>query len=161
MRHSVALIALLWASTPAHPQGTIRPVTVAQMHEIVRQDSGKVVLLNVWATWCKWCKEEMPGILALRRTLGPKGLAVILLSADDIDDLQSDVIPAGRSLGITFPSYIMRDSTEEAFITGMNPAWNGALPTTFLYDRSGALVEMFVGERTEKELERKLIPLLR
>jgi thiol-disulfide isomerase/thioredoxin len=169
MGRRVALLALLWAAaaSAAHPQALsgvdtlIRPVSVARLHEIIREDSGRVVLLNVWATWCKWCKEEMPGILTLRRTLGPKGLSVILVSADDIDDLRGEVLPAARSLGITFPSYIMHDSTDEAFISGMSPTWNGALPTTFLFDRSGAMTEMLVGERTMKDLERRALLLLR
>jgi len=163
-----AFLALLFLASgePARSQGTmavdatVRPVTVAELQEIIRRDSGKVVLVNVWATWCKWCKEEMPGILELQRTLGPKGLAVILVSADDIDALENEVVPAARSMGIAFPSYIIRDSTEEAFIVGMSPAWNGALPTTFLYDRSGARVEMLIGERTPKELQRRVLPYL-
>lgn len=44
---------------------------------------GQVVLLNLWATWCGPCKQEMPSIQSLHEQLGPKGLRVIALSVDD------------------------------------------------------------------------------
>ncbi len=44
---------------------------------------GQVVLLNMWATWCGPCKQEMPSIQALYDSLGAKGLHVVAVSVDD------------------------------------------------------------------------------
>lgn len=44
---------------------------------------GQVVLLNLWATWCGPCKQEMPGIQALHEQLGPQGLRVVAVAVDD------------------------------------------------------------------------------
>jgi cytochrome c biogenesis protein CcmG, thiol:disulfide interchange protein DsbE len=44
---------------------------------------GKVVLLNIWATWCAPCRVEMPSIEALHERYGPKGLHVVAVSVDD------------------------------------------------------------------------------
>ncbi|MBW8770852.1 MAG: TlpA family protein disulfide reductase [Gemmatimonadetes bacterium] len=43
---------------------------------------GKVVLLNVWATWCEPCRVEMPSIEKLHREFGPHGLSVVAISVD-------------------------------------------------------------------------------
>ncbi|MEP7001100.1 MAG: TlpA disulfide reductase family protein [bacterium] len=44
---------------------------------------GKVVLLNVWATWCEPCRDEMPSIEKLYREFGPRGLEIVAVSVDD------------------------------------------------------------------------------
>lgn len=43
---------------------------------------GKLVLLNLWATWCAPCVKEMPALLRLQQKLGPQGLQVVALSQD-------------------------------------------------------------------------------
>lgn len=43
---------------------------------------GEVVLLNIWATWCGPCREEMPSMQRLHERLGPKGLRIVAVSID-------------------------------------------------------------------------------
>src|SRR5690606_12874969 len=84
-----ALIAIGWterarfgpletgARAPAFEALTLdgHPATLEQLR-------GKVVLLNVWATWCAPCVEEMPALERLHRELAPEGLAVIGVNVD-------------------------------------------------------------------------------
>ncbi len=49
------------------------------------QFSGDVVLLNVWATWCGPCEQEMPSIQRLHQELGPEGLKIVAVSIDEGD----------------------------------------------------------------------------
>ena len=51
--------------------------------EDARRLQGKVVLLNIWATWCAPCRIEMPSIQALHERYGPKGLKVVAVSIDN------------------------------------------------------------------------------
>lgn len=70
---------------------------------------GKVVLLNVWATWCGPCRTEMPSIEALHKALGPKGLHVVAVSIDDPgkgDDIRKFL----RDYGLTFE--VLHDSAQ-------------------------------------------------
>ena len=69
---------------------------------------GKVVLLNLWATWCEPCLREMPSIERLHRAYGDKGLAVVAVSVDAYANDDS-VRAFARSLGVTFE--ILHDST--------------------------------------------------
>ncbi len=70
---------------------------------------GKVVLLNVWATWCGPCRTEMPSIEALHKDMGPKGLHVVAVSIDDAgkaDDIRKFL----KDFGLTFE--VLYDSTQ-------------------------------------------------
>ena len=55
----------------------------------VADKKGKVLLLNMWATWCGPCRSEMPTLVKLQETHGEKGFEVIGLNTDDetVDDI--------------------------------------------------------------------------
>jgi len=135
-------------------------IRVADLKEILRKDSGKVILVNAWATWCKPCQDEIPGILRLRKAFRGKPFRLILLSADDADDLNKKVRPMLKKFKVDFQSYLMNDKSDQAFISGMSSEWNGALPTSFLYDRTGKLKATLVGERTYRQFEDEVTKLL-
>lgn len=62
---------------------------------------GRVVLLNIWATWCTPCRAEMPSIQALHEAFGPDGLAVVAVSIDDAGSAEK-VRAFAREFGLTF-----------------------------------------------------------
>jgi thiol-disulfide isomerase/thioredoxin len=91
---------------------------------------GKVVLLNVWATWCPPCRKEMPTLDRLQAALGGPGFAVVALSIDQGDT--STVQAFFAQTGITrLHPYV--DTFGEA--TGSLGA--GGIPLTLLIDRDG------------------------
>ena len=71
--------------SPGSPAPDFRAVTL-DAHPVAKGIAdyrGEVVLLNLWATWCGPCEWEMPGIEALYRDFGPKGLKVVAVAVDD------------------------------------------------------------------------------
>lgn len=139
----------------------VQKVTYAGLEEIIHRDSGKVILVNAWATWCKPCREEMPALVRLQKKFQKKNLKLILLSADETDILESEVRPMLKKLGVTFASYIMNDR-QETFMSAMNPKWNGAfaLPTTYVYDKQGKLIDMMVGGREYEDFRSAVTKLM-
>ena len=93
---------------------------------------GSVVLLNVWATWCLPCREEMPSIERLYQELGPKGLRVVAVSVDD-SGAEADVREFVREFGLTFE--VLHDPTGRILQTYQMIG----VPETFLIDRSGVI----------------------
>ena len=162
----VALLLLLLATGDTSGQskrGRLPPVTAIdhrRLMEMVKQDSGNVHVVNVWATWCDPCRKEIPALLKLRKELAQRGFGLIFVSADDPDNVDLEVRPTLERLGVDFPSYVVEDSTDEAFMSGMNPDWSGALPTSFIYDKHGRLVNMIVGGKTYRQFSDAITPLL-
>ena len=138
----------------------VEKIRVADLKEILRKDSGKVVLVNAWATWCKPCQDEIPSLLKLRKAFRGKAFRLILLSADDVEDIDKKVRPMLKKFKVDFPSYLMNDKSDQVFISGMSSEWNGALPTSFLYDRTGKLKATLVGERTYRQFEDEVTKLI-
>lgn len=97
------------------------------------EQRGTVVLLNVWATWCEPCRQEMPELQALHARHRDQGLHVVGVSVDAAR-LAPEVRRMVEDFGLTYPNvHDGRNSIGPAFkIVGY--------PTTFLIDRSGAIV---------------------
>ena len=99
---------------------------------------GSFVLLNVWATWCAPCREEMPALDRLQERLGGPDFQVLALS---IDEAPSSVIRKFyRDLGIE-SLFVFHDPTGGAF-TKLNLT---GLPATLLLDRGGRGIAYVVG----------------
>jgi peroxiredoxin len=69
---------------------------------------GRLVLLNIWATWCEPCQREMPSMERLYREMGPRGLKVVAVSIDD-GGAAADIREFVKEHGLTFD--ILHDPT--------------------------------------------------
>lgn len=114
---------------------------------------GKVVLVNFWATWCKPCVNEIPALERAQEKYGPRGFVVIgVVSSEPRDDAQVQQFMADHDMGYT----VLRDDGT----LGRKFEMGNALPTTFLYDRSGTLVARHSGPLDDADLEKMVTPLL-
>jgi thiol-disulfide isomerase/thioredoxin len=125
-------------------QSPPRPAPVAEFQDadgnsVTLLDFGdKVVLLNIWATWCVPCVEEMPALDRLQAELGDEGLAVVAVSVD----LQGAkaVRPFYEKLGIKNLSIYLDPKSEFSNLLGAD-----AVPSTLLFSRKGLFVGKLIG----------------
>lgn len=121
------------------------------------QYRGKVLLVNFWATWCEPCKEEMPSMEALYKSLRGEDFEILAVSID----LEGEGIVKSfvKEFGFTFPIlldknlFIVEDTYQVRFV-----------PASFLIDKKGIITHRISGWRDwnsgeSKELIRKLIRL--
>ncbi len=104
----------------------------------LRELRGKVVLVNLWATWCAPCEQEMPAMQRLYTRLAPRGFELVAISVDDEEE------PVARfrdRLGLTFPIALDRDKRAARDYQSLR------YPESFLIDREGTLVARYIGER--------------
>ncbi len=143
-------------STAADPKGApvLIPATAARVLEEARRPGARVVLVNVWATWCEPCREEFPDLMKLRRAWADRGLRLVLVSGD-FDADRGDVLRFLSANGVDFPSYI-KSGGDMAFINGLDRRWSGAIPATFLYDASGRLRDFWEGKADYTTMERRV-----
>jgi peroxiredoxin len=99
---------------------------------------GKVVVLNVWATWCPPCRREMPSLEALSKRLDARRFAVVGLSTDDDAMLAREFL---RQNDITFTNFFDRNGRiSRQFDLEV-------YPETFLIGPDGTLIQRVPGMR--------------
>jgi thiol-disulfide isomerase/thioredoxin len=114
---------------------------------------GQVVLVNLWATWCPPCKEEMPTLQAFYDKYRESGFIIVAINDGDP---KADVLQFVEDYELTFPVWLDPTyiATEQAFNT-LN------LPTSFVIDRSGTIQLTWVGGIDAETLETYVTPLIR
>lgn len=115
-----------------HPAPAYQAVSLAGDSVSLASQRGKVVLLNVWATWCHPCREEIPALQAVHERYRARGLELIGVSVD-ADGNDGGIRAFARDFRMTYP--IWRDPDErissQFLILGV--------PATFLLDREGVM----------------------
>ena len=112
---------------------------------------GKVVLLNFWATWCGPCRMEVPDLVELQKKYQDR-LQVIGLVIDDVDE--DAVRKFAKRYSINYPVAMATD--EMRFQFGGVPA----LPTSFIIDAQGRVVQKHIGLRDPELYEMEVRALL-
>ncbi len=150
---------------PSRPDVALGPSSLAgapaASFNVVRADGspdslaryrGKVVLVNLWASWCPPCREEMPALEKLYRAHEAQGFVVL-----GIDQGESARVAAAyaHARGVTFP--ILIDDQQQY---GRAYAANG-LPTSVLVDPSGHIVKGVDGELSLDAMEALVTPALK
>ena len=118
----------------------------------LRQYRGKVVLVNVWASWCFACRREHPVLADAQRQLSPYGLQILGI---DLRDTDNDALDFARQMGgVSWPSIRDNDSRHAV-------EWGTfAVPETYLVDRDGTIVSKAVGAITADWIQRNVTPML-
>lgn len=98
---------------------------------------GKVVFVNLWATWCGPCRAEMPGIQKLHNSIDSKEIAFVMLSLDKNEHKQK-VIDYIQKHEFTFPTYRPSGYLPEQLNVP-------SIPTTLIISREGKIVSTEVG----------------
>ena len=143
------------ATVPVQASFPAPELTLTDLDGITRSLAdyrGQVVLVNLWATWCPPCKEEMPALQAYHDKYKDQGFTVIAVNdGDPTPDVMQFAIDYKLSFPIWLdPTYI---ATEDAFKT-LN------LPSSFVIDRDGIIRWQWVGEINRKMLEQFVTPII-
>jgi peroxiredoxin len=107
----------------------------------LKEQRGKVVVVNFWATWCPPCRKEMPDLDSLYQQFKDQGLVILAIS----DEPAGTVKPFVVQERVTYPILLDPEGkVHQQFQVG-------GIPKTFVYDRTGKLVAQSIDMRTKRQ----------
>jgi cytochrome c biogenesis protein CcmG, thiol:disulfide interchange protein DsbE len=105
---------------------------------------GSVVLVNLWATWCPPCKEEMPALQSFYEKYKANGFVLLAIDQEETLEVAEPFI---KEFGLTFPVLLDKDYQAQRVFHTIN------LPSSYVIDRQGRVRLMWVGGISKKNLE--------
>ncbi|NND06515.1 MAG: redoxin domain-containing protein [Saprospiraceae bacterium] len=130
---------------------------VPEIQEIMKNEgSGKLRLVNVWATWCGPCIVEYPDFVILQRMYGRRDFEFVSISADKPTD-QEKALAFLQEKNSAVKNYLFSKDDKYALIEAVDADWNGALPYTVLIDAEGQKIWSQQGQVDFLELKRKIV----
>ncbi len=133
------------SSVIAADSSVVREINVEEMKKLVAR-KGQPLLINFWATWCEPCRAEFPDLVQIDKEYRGRGLEMITFSLDDIADIKTTVPQFLAEMKAShIPAYLLNVSDPGEAVSAIDPEWNGALPTTFIFDSHGQITYKHTG----------------
>ena len=125
-----------WSELPV----TLEQIDVQGIKELVSNtSSGRLRLINIWATWCGPCITEFPDLVIIDRMYRGRQFELITISADK-QERKNEVLNFLKTQQASNRNYIFNKDDVYEMIEAVDPEWKGALPYTLLIEPGGKIV---------------------
>jgi peroxiredoxin len=143
--------AVTWAKEPV----TLDTVGLGGIAKLIHNDSKKLRLINLWATWCVPCIREFPELVTLNRMYRDRGFELVSISTDD-SSAKPKALEFLKKQQSSSPNYLFTGDDKYKLMETIDPHWQGALPYSLLIEPGGKIVYAHEGAIDPEQL-RKLI----
>jgi thiol-disulfide isomerase/thioredoxin len=124
-----------WSELPV----TIENIDTAGIKDLIKNKSGKLRLINVWASWCGPCVQEFPDFVILDRIYRSREFEFISINADNLNR-KENVLKLLQKNEASNKNYIFSSDNNTALVEAVDPEWSGALPYTLLIEQGGKVI---------------------
>lgn len=137
------------------------PVRLDEINEdgvriLMNNDSDRLWLINIWATWCGPCVIEYPEFINIHRMYIGRDFEFISISADKLDQ-KAKALKFLEEKNSAVKNYIFSGSNIYKLIEAVDPEWDGALPYTVLLEPDGKVIYKKMGSIDPFELKKAIV----
>ncbi|HEX4850004.1 MAG TPA: redoxin family protein [Puia sp.] len=145
----------------AHEEWGKEPVDVQTIDEagirnLIKNNSGKLRLINLWATWCGPCVVEYPEFITMNRMYRRRDFEFISISADD-PSKKDKVLDFLKKQQSSVTNYLFNTDDKYKLINAVDSSWQGALPYTMLVEPGGKIIYAKQGEIDPSEMKKLIV----
>ncbi len=169
-RGDVAAAEAKWNAEPV----VLADIDAAGVAALVKNDSKRLRLFNVWATWCAPCVAEFPSLVALSKRLSTRDFELVTISMDDPKmkaqakaflEKQHAVPSAAlkkalKAEGREATNFLYTEASADALVKALDPEWPGPLPHTVLVAPGGKIIYRHNGAIDAPEVLQKILDAL-
>lgn len=124
-----------WAKEPVE----LETIDEAGIKDLLQNNSGKLRLINIWATWCGPCVIEFPEFVTMNRMYRGRDFEFVSICLDDLEK-KDKALKFLKDKQASNKNYIFNIDNKYAFIEAIDPKWQGALPYTMIVEPGGKIV---------------------
>ncbi len=153
---------------------TLEDITADGIAKLVKNDTAKYRLFNVWSTTCVPCVKEFPGLVSISRRMGLRDFELITISTDLPEDhdralafldkhraaLPARLKPSLQKEARTSNNYLYSEPSMDSMIKALDSDWEGPQPHTILVAPGGKVVFRHTGEIEEEVLLDKILAVI-
>jgi peroxiredoxin len=158
-----------WKNLPV----SVETIDADGIADLARNSTGRLRVINLWATWCVPCVEEFPGLVSISRRLESRDFDLITISVDDPKDgdkvlkflkREHAALPPGAKAAVAKEGRRTNNyhytGTSDALAKALDPKWPGPYPYSVVIAPGGEIVARYVGAIDVTDLQSSLIDRL-
>jgi thiol-disulfide isomerase/thioredoxin len=144
-----------WDAEPV----SLKPISLAEVSKLAKNDTKKLLLVNLWATWCGPCVAELPELVIMNRMYRGRNFQFVSLSMDDIGK-QEDALKVLKENHVAATNFILNEDNRDSFAAALDQDWPGPVPYTLLIAPGGKIIYRKTGAIEPLELKRAIVGYL-
>ena len=141
-----------WDAEPV----TLEPIDLAGVANLTKNDSKKLLLVNLWATWCGPCVAELPELVTMNRMYRTRNFQEVTISLDDLAK-REDALRVLKENHVAAKNFILSVDDRDKFAEALDQEWPGPVPYTLLIAPGGKIIYRKAGAFDPLELKRAIV----
>jgi thiol-disulfide isomerase/thioredoxin len=137
----------------------LEPIDIDGVARLARNETPKLRVVNLWATWCGPCVAELPELVTMQRMYRGRKFDLITISMDDLSKSE-DALKVLLDNHASANNYILKSTDRDAFAQALDQDWPGPLPYTLVIAPGGKILYRKTGAIDPLELKRAIVGYL-
>lgn len=144
-----------WDAEPV----TLDPIDEAGVKTLVKNEGKKLLLVNMWATWCGPCVADLPELTTINRMYRGRPFRMVTISVDE-PDKKAEPLDVLKENHLSATNYIAKVKDHDSLAEALDKEWPGPVPYTLLIAPGGKVIYRKTGAIEPLELKRAIVSYL-